>query len=386
MSHLVLVFFLLSFVLSVSVQFLFIYLYTIRRVKLIRNFIFFQGFLILFGFLMMSYRYIDINVQSPVTSMIVWYSVSFLLAPLFGCFYIYFFHYLTGTGLPAVGKTSVVFAAVMLTLSGYQAYFTQKTAADILRQMETNHYFFIMSASFLCFIYILVLLLLGRKRVKNQIVRTMIRFYLGILIFYLPLMAVVYLTNPVFINFKSGLMTIFVDLFFLLINILHIGVFIILSKKTDPKLFRGGHLGSFFSDIRKAGGAFSISLKKYEKSNLSRETAEQEIGKIRDFMMKQKPYLDSELSLVQLAEKLAIPRNRLSQILNEYFHQNFYDFLNSYRVDEVKTIMRNGGETNNFLHSAFAAGFNSKATFYTAFKRLTGMNPSEYQSSLQSKK
>lgn len=90
-------------------------------------------------------------------------------------------------------------------------------------------------------------------------------------------------------------------------------------------------------------------------------------------------YLDSSLTLTLLAQKSGIPRNRLSAVLNLRFKKNFNDFVNSYRVEEAKRILLSS--PMNILEVGYAAGFNSKATFYTAFRKHTGLNPGTFKAS-----
>lgn len=101
------------------------------------------------------------------------------------------------------------------------------------------------------------------------------------------------------------------------------------------------------------------------------------------YMEKEKPYLNPELSLPELANSLDISRNQLSGIINQFHKKNFYEFVNQYRIEEVKHLM---GDPSNkhfkLISLAYDAGFNSKASFYRIFKQLTGMTPSEYISQI----
>lgn len=104
------------------------------------------------------------------------------------------------------------------------------------------------------------------------------------------------------------------------------------------------------------------------------------INRIVIFMMEQKPYLDPELTLTSLAEALNIPRGQLSQIINNGIGDNFYDFINKYRVEQVKILMHDPAMKNfNMLGIALEAGFKSKSTFNLIFKRFTGLTPTEFR-------
>lgn len=121
-------------------------------------------------------------------------------------------------------------------------------------------------------------------------------------------------------------------------------------------------------------------VKKYEKSGLSSEKVEEYFARLDKLMKVEKPYLDSNLTLKQLADKLEISTHNLSQIINTQLNQNFFDYINQYRVEEVKQYLQDPEKKNiTLLSLAFDAGFNSKSTFNSIFKRYTGKTPSEYQ-------
>ena len=107
------------------------------------------------------------------------------------------------------------------------------------------------------------------------------------------------------------------------------------------------------------------------------------IDKLVAHMTDKKPYLDPELSLNTLAKDLNMSRSQLSQLINDGIGENFYDFINKHRVEEVKKLMTDPEMTNfSLLGIAFEAGFKSKSTFNLIFKRFTGLTPTEYRKNL----
>jgi AraC-like DNA-binding protein len=103
--------------------------------------------------------------------------------------------------------------------------------------------------------------------------------------------------------------------------------------------------------------------------------------KLIDYMEKDKPFLDPDLTLPELAKSLEVSRNQLSNIINKKHGVNFYQFVNQYRVKEVKELMEDPSNSNLKLISlAYDAGFNSKASFNRIFKQMTKMTPSEFYS------
>lgn len=125
------------------------------------------------------------------------------------------------------------------------------------------------------------------------------------------------------------------------------------------------------------------SESKYRNSGLQKEEASQIHTQVLSFMLTHRPYLDQELSLFKLAEELTLSPNHLSQVINSLQGQNFYDFVNQYRVEEVKQLMAGPKIAQmTLLGLAMEAGFKSKASFNRAFKKFTNMTPSEYKQEL----
>ncbi len=102
--------------------------------------------------------------------------------------------------------------------------------------------------------------------------------------------------------------------------------------------------------------------------------------KLEDFMEQNKAFLNPELTLTELSKMIEIPSNQLSRVINSGFGKNFNDFINKYRVEEVKNALSDPQFSHfSILGIAFECGFNSKATFNRVFKKVTGHSPSEYQ-------
>ena len=122
-----------------------------------------------------------------------------------------------------------------------------------------------------------------------------------------------------------------------------------------------------------------------KKYTSSFQTAQKDryLSRLLRKMEEDKPYLIPELTLNQLAKQIKISPRELSRIINEEKETNFLDFINGYRVAEIKDML--GDEKYNhltFLSIAFEAGFNSKTAFYTSFKKQTGMTPTKYRKSM----
>jgi AraC-like DNA-binding protein len=124
-------------------------------------------------------------------------------------------------------------------------------------------------------------------------------------------------------------------------------------------------------------------VKKYGGSNLKESDAVQYVEKLKNYMDAEKPFLNPNLNLPQLAKDLEIPSYQLSQVLNKNIELNFFDFINSYRVEEIKAKMADSKYDNlSLLGIAFESGFNTKSAFNRVFKKITGLTPSEYKKQL----
>ncbi|HEX8638643.1 MAG TPA: AraC family transcriptional regulator, partial [Pyrinomonadaceae bacterium] len=115
------------------------------------------------------------------------------------------------------------------------------------------------------------------------------------------------------------------------------------------------------------------------KTLLSENELENLKAKLQKLMTAEKPYLNPQLTLNDLAKELGVNSAVLSYAINSGFGVNFNDFINEYRIGEVKTRLQNGAAKNlTLLAIALDSGFNSKATFNRAFKKITGVSPKEF--------
>lgn len=119
----------------------------------------------------------------------------------------------------------------------------------------------------------------------------------------------------------------------------------------------------------------------YKKSGLKQEVAEAVHKKLLNLMLNEKPFTNPKLTLSELADSLDVSANHLSQVINQFEKINFHDFVNGYRVEE---FIQNASSNRNFsiLAHALDAGFNSKSSFNSVFKKHKGMTPSKYMDTL----
>ncbi len=123
---------------------------------------------------------------------------------------------------------------------------------------------------------------------------------------------------------------------------------------------------------------------KYEKTALDADTSTQNLHRLLNYMEVDKPYRRSDLTLPELASEVTIAPHHLSQVINQHCQQNFFDFINTYRVREIQQKLL----TPRYGHLkieeiAFESGFNSKSAFNAAFKKITRLTPSQYRKARQ---
>ena len=124
------------------------------------------------------------------------------------------------------------------------------------------------------------------------------------------------------------------------------------------------------------------SPKKYSKPNLDQKASSELMKSMNQYMDKYKPYLNPDFCMADFSESMGISGHLISEVTNGLMKQNFFDYVNNYRVEEFKTLISDPEKENEkIMFLAFDAGFNSKTTFNTTFKKFTGQTPSEYRKS-----
>lgn len=119
---------------------------------------------------------------------------------------------------------------------------------------------------------------------------------------------------------------------------------------------------------------------KYEKTLLQDNEKESYLEHLNRLMNEEKIYLSNTLSLSDVAQKLKVQNHVASQIINTGHGKNFYDYINSHRIEECKKLLSSqSNSSKNLLEIAFECGFNSKSVFNDSFKKFTGQTPSDFR-------
>lgn len=123
---------------------------------------------------------------------------------------------------------------------------------------------------------------------------------------------------------------------------------------------------------------FKPSSEKYKHSSLTSELQEKVLNKLYQLFEQEKPFLNAQFSLPQLAKTLGVSPHHLSQILNQKLQRNFFELIANYRIEESKLLLRQFPELK-IEEIAEKIGYSSKSSFNTSFKKYVGKTPSAYR-------
>lgn len=121
----------------------------------------------------------------------------------------------------------------------------------------------------------------------------------------------------------------------------------------------------------------TVDKKKYAHSGISEALAGDLKNKVLQLMEEEKVYLDSDLKLKDLADRLGLSVPNTSQLINQNLHKDFNTFINEYRIDAAIDLLESNASLT-LQNVAYETGFNNNVTFYKAFKKYKGTSPSEY--------
>ena len=171
-----------------------------------------------------------------------------------------------------------------------------------------------------------------------------------------------------FIALTENVYVFMVTLVLLLIFIFYFVNRVILKALRQPEIF---------------AGISQNETAKYLGSNLTPGQIEDYRKQLLDLLRTEKSFLNPQVSLADLSEKLSVSTKHLSQVINQSFNKSFFDFINTYRIQEVKHILKETSDDKlTVLEAMYEAGFNSKSSFNTAFKKETGQTPTEYRKTI----
>lgn len=120
-----------------------------------------------------------------------------------------------------------------------------------------------------------------------------------------------------------------------------------------------------------------------EEKKIEPETLNEDLLKLKRYMLDEKPFLDPALTIQDISNAMNVPVRELSVLINHQLGHHFYDFVNTYRIENAKKILQDPSKSKvTILEILYEVGFNSKSSFNTAFKKHTGNTPTEYRKTL----
>jgi AraC-like DNA-binding protein len=124
-------------------------------------------------------------------------------------------------------------------------------------------------------------------------------------------------------------------------------------------------------------GEITVS-EKYSKSGLAPQIKVEIQKRLLEYFTRKRPYLNPELNMTMLSDQLNVPKHQLTEVLNSLIGKNFFQFVNEYRVEAVKKMLvKNPGYSIEAI--GYECGFNSKSSFFTVFKNISGVTPMQYK-------
>ncbi len=136
-------------------------------------------------------------------------------------------------------------------------------------------------------------------------------------------------------------------------------------------------------EILSKKGKLELNFLKYPNYKIPTEKSDKQhelFKKINNYIIEQKKYLDPYLGLDSLSDDLNVSSGHLSFLINTYSDHNFSDFINELRIDQVKKlIMEKEYIDYTIVSIGLESGFNSKSTFYSAFKKFTSLSPTQFK-------
>lgn len=155
-------------------------------------------------------------------------------------------------------------------------------------------------------------------------------------------------------------------------------VWLVFKTMRHPELFRGidSKLQLVTKIIKDEDNPEKLIISDSADSNAQKEIIE----KLENHMKVNEPFMDSSLSVYDLAKQINVPSRELSVAINHNLNKHFFDFVNEYRIKKAMEIFKNtNDEKLTVLEVLYEVGFNSKSSFNTAFKKFTGTTPSEFK-------
>ncbi|MEM7086728.1 MAG: helix-turn-helix domain-containing protein, partial [Bacteroidota bacterium] len=255
--------------------------------------------------------------------------------------------------------------SVCATRAAFPAFITLFALVSFRNQIGSsiNVIGLVVTTHFIIYLCIALKLIYAyRKRLKN----TISSFY-HISLFWLEGIIYLQLTTIVVMLLESYFQSLIAtDIFILVIYVLAlilIHCFYYLGLK-QVRLFKGFNQEHTKTNVPK-------------EYKIPEDLFNEYLNKLNAYVAQEKPYLEYNISLQDFSDKLSISPRNLSHVINKKFKRNFYDFINNYRLEQVKEHLK---ESNKSIKEImYDCGFSNKATFNSIFKKNTGLTPTQFR-------
>ncbi|MEC3908733.1 helix-turn-helix domain-containing protein [Tamlana sp. 2201CG12-4] len=184
-------------------------------------------------------------------------------------------------------------------------------------------------------------------------------------------------------SFTTALDVIQSTLFFLNIELIPTEnfVFILILLIINILYFKGFMSSNNLIGLKEEDIVLSQSMSSRKRLNTTLKENQIIVNKLEDHIKETRTFENPDLTITTLSQELGIPKRTLSELINDYYDKNFVDFINTHRIIEAKRRFMNPKDNKEtILEVMYSVGFNSKSSFNTAFKRKTGLTPTEFKS------
>jgi len=200
------------------------------------------------------------------------------------------------------------------------------------------------------------------QKVTLQWLKTLISFFLALMLVTLA---------GSYLSFRSSTTAYFFVLGLTVFLLLSFIVFMLFKALRNPEIF---------SQLEEKEVQAAAQPVKYASSILPDLEKRAVLETLQRYMQSRQPYFEPELTLDKLANMVGVKPKTLSLVINELLQQNFFEFVNSYRIEEAKRLLTNPADKKiTVMEVMYQVGFNSKSSFNTLFKKATGLTPGDFK-------
>jgi AraC-like DNA-binding protein len=340
-----------------------------HRTKFLRYFIFLQALMLVCIVSNLVFEYLVTNVPDNRNFLLFWNIGNFIWSPFF--LYYSLMHNLISSGHEPSRKLSVFFRLIsaLLFFPVLIPFLEGKGGQALVDSLTGLSVSVVLPACIFTSLFALVVKTLRYWLVRDAFTRSIMIKSIVVNSVMGPLLVFLFLSRPAGSGLFHTPLKLGIDMFFLVWNIMALNHFRFFLQPGAPSPTGAKPANEHEPEAEAGAGKAVAGQADFEAFDA-----------LKALIAREKPYLNPDLDLPLLAKMADMTRNRLSFLINACAGQSFSDYVNDLRVEEAKDYIESG-ECASILEVAFRSGFNSKATFYNAFKRATGRSPTTYRES-----